>query len=115
MELSASIRGAAATGERTVLSAVQLDFAVTPFRSKRFYELYYPAIRRPLSYGATGYAFYRAEEDPDRFVHFILWEDRSGFERWWFSQEMQDIRVRIAGLHGQPLLPKWHTVLERHH
>ena len=42
-----------------------------------------------------------------------FWEDRAGFDRWWFSREMQDIRAAIVGLHDQPLLPHWNTVLER--
>ena len=113
MELLASQR---ATGVRKggLMDAVQIDYAVTPFRAERFYELYYPAIRRPLTYGATQILFYRSEEDSDHFVHWIVWEDRAGFHRWWYSQEMQDLRVAISGLHGQPLLPKWNTILEQH-
>jgi antibiotic biosynthesis monooxygenase len=96
-----------------VIDAVQLDYVVTPFRAQRFYELYRPAIPRPLTYGASGYLFYRSEDDSDHFVHMSFWDDRAGFERWWFSREMQEIRVAVAGLHGQPLLPHWHTVIER--
>jgi hypothetical protein len=99
--------------ERPMIEAVQLDYALTPFRAQKFVDLYHPAIKRPLSYGATGYLFYRSEEDSDHFVHLIFWEDRAGFQRWWFSQEMQDIRVAISGLHGQPLLPKWNTIVDR--
>jgi quinol monooxygenase YgiN len=113
MELPASIRGAQPAREQDLVDAVQLDFQVTPFRSQRFYDLYYPAIRRPLTYGATGYLFFRSEDDSDHFVHISFWEDRDGFDRWWFSKEMQDIRAAVAGLHGQPLLPKWNTVLNR--
>ena len=113
MELLASIRPSRGTSERKLMDAVQLDFAVTPFRAQKFVDLYRPAIRRPLSYGASGYLFFRNEEDADHFVHLILWEDRVGFHRWWFSQEMQEIRIAVSGLHGQPLLPKWNTVLEQ--
>jgi hypothetical protein len=113
MELLASIRPSQRTSERKLMDAVQLDYHLTPFRAQRFVDLYRPAIKRPLSYGASGFLFYRSEEDSDHFVHTIFWEDRAGFQRWWFSQEMQDIRVAVAGLHGQPLLPKWNTVLER--
>jgi hypothetical protein len=42
-----------------------------------------------------------------------FWEDRDGFKRWWFSQEMQDIRAATVGLYGQPVLPIWNTVLEQ--
>ena len=113
MELLAATRTAPRTSERKLMDAVQLDYMVTPFRAQKFYDLYYPAIKRPLSYGATGVLFYRSEEDPDHFVHLIFWEDRAGFERWWFSQEMQQMRVEVSGLHGQPLLPHWNTVLEQ--
>jgi len=95
------------------MDSAQLDYALTPFRAQKFVDLYRPAIRRPLSYGAHGFLFYRSEEDSDHFVHMSFWEDRADFQRWWFSQEMQDVRVAISGLHGQPLLPKWNTVLER--
>ena len=92
------------------MDAVQLDYAVTPFRAQKFYELYYPAIKRPLTYGATGYLFYRDEEDADHFVHLIFWEDRAGFYRWWYSQEMQDIRVAIGGPPRAAPAAKWNTV-----
>jgi heme-degrading monooxygenase HmoA len=100
-------------GGTALMDAVQLDYIVTPFRARRFVDLYRPAIARPRTYGATGYLFYRSEDDSDHFVHLIFWEDRAGFDGWWFSREMQEIRVAIAGLHGQPLLPHWHTVLDR--
>ena len=113
MELLSSSLPSRRSSERRLMDAVQLDYALTPFRAQKFYDLYYPAIKRPLSYGATGYLFYRSEEDSDRFIHLIFWEDRAGFYRWWYSQEMQDIRVATAGLHGQPLLPKWNTILNQ--
>jgi heme-degrading monooxygenase HmoA len=100
-------------GEEAQLKAVQIDYVVTPFRAQRFFDLYRPAIMRPRTYGATESLFFRAEEDSDHFVHLIFWEDRAGFDRWWFSREMQEIRVAVAGLHGQPLAPHWHTLLER--
>jgi quinol monooxygenase YgiN len=92
---------------------VHLDFHVTPFRAKRFAELYGPAIARVLAYGATGYMFYRADEDSDHFVHASTWQDRADFQRYWYSREMQEVRQRIAGLYGQPLLPVWHTIIDR--
>ena len=113
MELLSSMPQADRRGGRGLMDAVQLDFIVTPFRAQRFVDLYHPAIRRPLSYGATGYVFYRNEDDSAHFVHMIYWEDRDGFKRWWYSKEMQEIRVAVSGLHGQPLLPKWNTVIDQ--
>ena len=98
---------------RKLMDAVQLDYVVTPFRAQRFVDLYRPAIARPRTYGATGYLFYRSEDDSSTSSHMSFWEDRAGFDRWWYSREMQDVRVAVAGLHGQPVLPHWHTVVER--
>jgi heme-degrading monooxygenase HmoA len=114
MESVLSARAAErAGGGAALMEAVQLDYAVTPFRAQRFVDRYRPAIARPLSYGARGYLFYRSEDDPDHFVHMSFWEDRADFDRWWFSREMQQIRVAIVGLHDLPLLPHWNTVLEQ--
>jgi heme-degrading monooxygenase HmoA len=96
-----------------LMDAVQLDYVVTPFREQRFVDLYRPAIARPRTYGASGYLFYRSEDDSAHFVHMSFWENRADFDRWWFSREMQEVRVAVAGLHGQPLLPHWHTVIDR--
>ena len=95
------------------MELVQLDYHVTPFRAQRFAELYWPVVSRVLAYGATGYMFYRSEEDPDHFVHASLWEDKAGFQRYWFSREMQDVRARVIGYFAQPILPSWATVIER--
>jgi heme-degrading monooxygenase HmoA len=97
----------------SVMDSAQLDFHTTPFRAERFYELYRPAIARPVAYGASGYLFYQVEEDPNHFVHLSFWEDRRGFQRWWLSDEMQAVRQRVDGLYGQPVLPYWNVVLER--
>jgi quinol monooxygenase YgiN len=92
---------------------VHLEFRVTPFRAKRFVELYGPAVARVLAYGATSYMFYRSDDDSEHFTHASIWEDRADFQRYWFSREMQEVRERIAGLHDQPLLPTWNTILAR--
>jgi quinol monooxygenase YgiN len=95
------------------MGAMQVDFHATPLRGKKFLELYQPAISRVLAYGAKGYLFYHAEEDPDHYIHISFWEDRGGFDRYWYSREMQEIREKVAGLHGQPVLPHWGLVLEQ--
>ena len=96
-----------------LMDAVQLDYSVTPFRAQRFVDLYRPAIARPLSYGASSYLFLRSEDDADHFMHISFWDNRADFDRWWFSREMAEIRAATIGLYDQPLLPHWHTVLER--
>jgi quinol monooxygenase YgiN len=95
------------------MDAMEIHFHTTPFRADRFLELYQPAVSRVLAYGADGYLFYRQEEDIDHFVHVSFWENRQDFNRYWFSREMQEVRERIAGLYGQPVLPQWDIVISR--
>ena len=95
------------------MDAVQIDWHTTPLRAEKFVEKYTPAVSRVLAYGAKGYFFYRSEDDSQLFVHISLWEDRSDFERYWFSREMQKVREDIAGWVGQPVLPHWNVVYAR--
>ena len=95
------------------MEAAQVDFHVTPFRAERFLERYRPAIARVLAYGASGYLFYRSEDDPHHFVHLSFWDEQSAFDRYWFSAEMRETRQRVAGLYEQPVVPHWNAVVER--
>jgi quinol monooxygenase YgiN len=92
---------------------VQIDFHITPFREKRFFEAYRPAVPGALEYGATGYSFYRSKEDPGHFVHISYWDDRADFDRYWMSREMRQVRRNIIGLHDHLLLPHYGDLFER--
>jgi quinol monooxygenase YgiN len=96
-----------------LMEAVQLDFHVTPMRAERFWQAYRTAVPRVLAYGASGYVFFRTEDDPDHFVHISYWEDRAGFERFWLSEEMREMRRKLTGFYGQPLLAHWGTILDQ--
>jgi heme-degrading monooxygenase HmoA len=95
------------------MDAIEIRFQATPFRAQRFLEVYYPAASRVMAYGAKGYELLRSEEDSDQFTHISYWESRSDFDRWWLSDEMQDVRRRLFGLHGQPVLPHWQVLVAR--
>jgi quinol monooxygenase YgiN len=96
------------------MEAVQLDFYVTPWRAERFFESYQPAVARVLAYGAGGYVFLRADENPNHFMHISWWEDRRDFERYWLSDEMREMRRKLSGLYDlTSSLPHWSTFLER--
>ncbi len=41
----------------------------------------------------------------------MVWEDRSDFERYWYSEEIGAARTAIIDLYDIPLLPTWHTLL----
>jgi quinol monooxygenase YgiN len=96
-----------------MLEMASIEYHLTPFRAEKFAAIYWPIVPRVLAYGAKGYAFYRSEEDSNHFTHTSLWEDRDGFQRFWHSREMIEMRDRIVGLYDQLTLPEWSQVLER--
>jgi hypothetical protein len=88
-----------------------IDFHVTPFRAERFFEIWYPAAERSLAFGAKSWALTRSEEDPLLFRQKTVWEDKSGFERYWYSEDLENKRAEATNYYGKLLLPVWHTVV----
>jgi heme-degrading monooxygenase HmoA len=88
-----------------------LDWHVAPFRADRWLEIWEPAAARMLAYGAKSWSLTRSIDDPKHFVQSSTWERRSDFERWWFSDEIEEARAAIIDFHDLPVLPAWHTLL----
>jgi heme-degrading monooxygenase HmoA len=63
------------------------------------------------AYGATSWSLIRSVDDPLEVQHASIWESRADFERWWFSEEVEEARAAIIGMHDIPILPSWHTLL----
>ena len=86
-----------------------IDFHVTPFRADRFYEIWLPAVEPSLSFGAKSWTLTRSEEDPLLFRQSTVWEDKDGFERYWYSDDLENKRAEAHNYYGKLLLPVWHT------
>ncbi len=89
----------------------RLDWHIVPFRADRWLDLWEPAAAKMPAYGAQSWSLTRAKDDPLEFQQTSLWENRSDFERYWFSDEIEVVRADIADLHDILLLPTWHTLL----
>ncbi len=63
------------------------------------------------AYGASSWSLTRAVDDPLTFQQTSTWKSRADFERWWFSEEVEQARAAIVDLHDLPILPAWHTLL----
>ena len=37
-----------------------------------------------------------------------MWESREDFERYWFSDELVDLREQALNYYNKPLSPRWH-------
>jgi hypothetical protein len=88
-----------------------LDWHVTPFRADRFLDLWEPAAAKAPAYGAKSWSLIRSTDDPLAFRQTMVWESRSDFERYWYSDEIAQARATIIDLYDIPLLPSWHTLL----
>lgn len=90
--------------------AVEIDWAINPFRGDRFAELWTPAAEAALDYGATAWALLRAEEGGLDFTQLAVFPAKDDFDRYWYSEEIAAARVDCAGLFQVPLLPKFHSI-----
>jgi hypothetical protein len=88
-----------------------IDWHIAPFRADRWLDLWEPAAARMPSFGAKSWSLTRAVDDPLHFQQTSVWERRADFERYWFSEEVEEARAAIINLHGIPVLPSWHTLV----
>jgi hypothetical protein len=88
-----------------------IDWHIAPMRADRFLDFWEPAAAKMPAFGAVSWSLTRAVDDPLSFQQTSLWEKRSDFERYWFSEEVGRARASIIDLYDKPLLPAWHTLL----
>jgi hypothetical protein len=89
----------------------RLDWHIPPFRADRWLDLWEPAAAKMPAYGASSWSLTRAVDDPLAFQQTSIWERRSDFERYWYSDEIAAVRESIIDLYDKPLLPTWHTLV----
>ena len=89
----------------------KLDWHIAPFRADRWLDLWEPAAAKMPAYGAKSWSLLRSIDDPLAFEQTSIWEKRSDFERYWFSEEIENARASVIDLYVIPILPTWHTVL----
>lgn len=88
-----------------------LSWHIAPLRADRFLDLWEPAAAKMPAYGAKSWSLTRAVDDPLAFQQTSIWEKRSDFERYWFSEEIERARESIIDLYDLPLLPEWHILV----
>jgi heme-degrading monooxygenase HmoA len=88
-----------------------LDWHITPMRADRFLDLWEAAAAKAPAYGAKSWSLIRSTDDPLLFRQTMVWESRSDFERYWYSDEIEHARATIIDLYDIPLLPTWHILI----
>ena len=94
-----------------MLYVCKLHWHISPLRGLRWLELWEPAAEKCTAYGAKSWSLTRSNDDPLAFRQTSVWESRSDFERYWFSEEIETARTAVIDLYDLPLLPSWHTLL----
>jgi hypothetical protein len=90
------------------LSIVEINWVANPFRGDKFQEAWAPAAEAVVHYGARAWAFMRSKDDPLQFTQLAVFDAKIDFERYWYSEETAEARVKASGLYQVPILPIWH-------
>ncbi len=88
-----------------------LDWHIAPFRADRWLDVWEQAAARMPAFGAKSWSLIRSIDDPLAFRQTSIWENRSDFERYWYSDEIEEARALSIGYYDLPILPAWHTLL----
>jgi hypothetical protein len=87
-----------------------IDWRIHPFRAERWLAIWEPALDRALAFGARTCLLSRDIEDPLHFRQVSVWDSREDFERYWFSDELVDLREQALNYYNKPLSPHWHSL-----
>jgi hypothetical protein len=92
-------------------SFVVINWVANPFRGDKFEEGWAPAAEMVTHYGARAWAFTRSKDDQLHFMQIAFFDTKLDFERYWYSDEVAEYRVRCAGWYQVPLIPIWYQAL----
>ena len=90
---------------------VMIRWPINPFRGDRFAETWLPAAEAVLDYGATEWSFTRALDGRLDFIQTAIFPSKHDFERYWYSEEISEKRVEIAGIYQVPLVPSFWEIV----
>jgi hypothetical protein len=86
---------------------VQIKWVANPFRGDRFEEAWLPAAEAALDYGATSWALYRNTDGRLDFIQTAVFPNKADFDRYWYSEEIAQVRENLQGWFQIPLLPTY--------
>ena len=90
---------------------VHIPWAVNPFRGDKFAEGWAPAAEMVLDFGAVSWGFYRSLDGRLDFIQEALFPSKAHFERYWYSEELAEIRVQLQGYFNVPVLPELYEIV----
>ena len=90
---------------------IEISWMANPFRGDDFELIWTPAAEAVLRYGATQWVLLRSKEDHLKFTQYAAFASKLDFDRYWQSDEIAQVRARLAGFFQLPVLPVWHEAV----
>ena len=90
---------------------VQIKWVANPLRGDVFAEGWRPAAEAVMDFGARSWAFYRNQDGRLDFVQEAVFENKSDFDRYWYSETIAEYRTQLAGKYQVPLLPTFWEIV----
>jgi hypothetical protein len=86
---------------------VLIPWYATVFRGDSFEAALGEIAPISLRYGATDYSIYRSRDDGYRFWHYVTFENKPDFERYWYGEEFAEWRSDFSSWYQVPILYTW--------
>ena len=90
---------------------VHIPWAANPFRGDKFAEGWAAAAELVLDYGAVSWGFYRSLDGRLDFIQESVFPSKAQWERYWYSEELAEMRVQLQGYFNVPVLPELYEIV----
>jgi hypothetical protein len=90
---------------------VHIPWYATFFRSDKFETALREIAPVALRYGAGDYHVYRSRDDRYKFLQLASFEDKAGFELYWYGEEFSAWRADYSSWYQVPVLYVWHDLV----
>jgi hypothetical protein len=90
---------------------VHIPWYATLFRGDAFEAALEEIAPVALRYGATDYRVYRSRDDMYKFLQLSTFEEKTGFEAFWYGPEFVAFRARYSSYYQVPVLYVWNDLV----
>ena len=90
---------------------VSIPWYATVFRGDKFELAMHEIAPVALRFGATEYSVYRSRDDAYKFLQMATFEDKGGFERYWYGEEFSDWRRDFSSWYQVPIVYSWNDLV----
>ena len=90
---------------------VQIPWHANPLRGDKMEEGLRNLAEAALDYGAEYWLLTRSGEGLLDFLQIAVFPSKLEFERYWYSEEVAEQRIKLAGWFQVPVLPSFHRLL----